>query len=113
MRLLHQSIQTAGAIEQRVLGVEMEMNKIRVRHAANLMPDKRGGKRRENNIITNCSLANERANRTGASSVKFWLSNGEPSNSALKLQLVQLLVNAVLYDEIRHVCPSQRCVLDP
>src|SRR6185369_327131 len=41
MRLLQQSIQTTGAIEQRVLGVEMEMNKIRVRHATNLMPGDR------------------------------------------------------------------------
>jgi len=36
MRLFHQPVQTAGAIEQRILGVQMEMNKIRVRHGTNL-----------------------------------------------------------------------------
>ena len=32
-RLLHQPVQAAGAIEQRILGVQMQMNKIGVRHA--------------------------------------------------------------------------------
>jgi hypothetical protein len=36
MRLVHQPVQTAGAIEQRILGVQMEMNKIRVRHEDSL-----------------------------------------------------------------------------
>jgi len=36
MRLVHQPVQTAGAIEQGILGVQMEMNKIGVRHADNL-----------------------------------------------------------------------------
>ena len=36
MRLVHQPVQPAGAIEQRILGVQMEMNKVRVRHAVNL-----------------------------------------------------------------------------
>ena len=37
--LLQQPIQPARAIEQGILGVEMEMNKDRVRHAGNLTPD--------------------------------------------------------------------------
>src|SRR5436190_20758898 len=32
MRLLHQPVQTTGPIEQRILGVQMEMNKLSVRH---------------------------------------------------------------------------------
>ena len=36
MGFVHQPVQTAGAIEQRILGVKMEMNKVRVRHEHNL-----------------------------------------------------------------------------
>ena len=36
MGLLHEPIQTATTIEQRVLGVQMEVNEVCVRHRANL-----------------------------------------------------------------------------
>ena len=36
MRLLHQPVEAAGAIEQRILGVQMEMNKISMRHEATM-----------------------------------------------------------------------------
>jgi hypothetical protein len=36
MRLVHQPIQTAGAIEQGILGVQMQMDKLGVRHGDNL-----------------------------------------------------------------------------
>ena len=36
MGLVHQPVQPAGAIEQRILGVQMEMNKVRVRHEGSL-----------------------------------------------------------------------------
>ena len=36
MRLVHQPIQTARAIEQGILGVQVQVNKIRVRHAEKL-----------------------------------------------------------------------------
>ena len=36
MRLVHQPVQPAGAIEQRILGVQMKMDKVRVRHGNNL-----------------------------------------------------------------------------
>jgi hypothetical protein len=36
MRLVHQPVQAAGAIEQRILGVQMKMDKIRVRHEESL-----------------------------------------------------------------------------
>ena len=36
MGLFHQPVQTAGAIEQRILGVQMEMNKVRMRHGDSL-----------------------------------------------------------------------------
>jgi hypothetical protein len=36
MGLVHQPVQPAGAIEQRILGVQMEMNKVRVRHEDSL-----------------------------------------------------------------------------
>jgi hypothetical protein len=36
MRLVHQPVQPAGAIEQRILGVQMQMNKVRVRHGGSL-----------------------------------------------------------------------------
>jgi hypothetical protein len=36
MRLVHQPVQPAGAIEQRILGVQMQMDKIGVRHADKL-----------------------------------------------------------------------------
>ena len=37
MRLVHQPVQPAGAIEQRILGVQMQMNKVRVRHGTKLL----------------------------------------------------------------------------
>ena len=37
MGLVHQPVQPAGAIEQRILGVQMEMNKVRVRHGTKLL----------------------------------------------------------------------------
>src|SRR5882762_8080670 len=37
MRLFHELIQTARPIEQRVLGVQMQMNKLSMRHGANLL----------------------------------------------------------------------------
>jgi hypothetical protein len=36
MRLVHQPVEPAGAIEQRILGVQMKMDKVRVRHEMNL-----------------------------------------------------------------------------
>src|SRR5437867_2804964 len=36
MRLFHQPVQTAGPIQERVLRVQMEMNKVRMRHKRNL-----------------------------------------------------------------------------
>ncbi len=36
LRLVHQPVQTAGAIEQRILGVQMQMDKIGVRHGGSL-----------------------------------------------------------------------------
>jgi len=36
MGLVHQPVQPAGAIEQRILGMEMKMNKVRVRHGHSL-----------------------------------------------------------------------------
>jgi hypothetical protein len=55
VRFLHQFVQTARAIEQGKLGVQMEMNKIGVRHAKKL---KRGanvpqakGDFRETNLL--------------------------------------------------------------
>ena len=36
VRLVHQPVQTAGAIEQRILGVQMQMNKFGVRHSSTL-----------------------------------------------------------------------------
>ena len=36
MRLVHQPIQSASAIEQRILRVQMKVDKVRVRHAKNL-----------------------------------------------------------------------------
>jgi hypothetical protein len=36
MRLVHQPVQPAGAIEQRIPGVHVKMNKVRVRHGDNL-----------------------------------------------------------------------------
>ena len=36
MRLVHQPVQTAGAIEQGILGVQMQMDKIGVRHGDSL-----------------------------------------------------------------------------
>jgi hypothetical protein len=38
--LLHQLVQTTGAIEQGILGVQVQMNKISVRHGGNLAPPK-------------------------------------------------------------------------
>ena len=38
MGLVHQPVQPAGAIEQGILGVQMEMNKVRVRHGSTLPP---------------------------------------------------------------------------
>jgi len=38
MRPLHQCVQAASAIEQRILGVQMQVDKISVRHADNLTP---------------------------------------------------------------------------
>ena len=38
VRLFHQPVQAAGPIEQRILGVQMQMNKIGVRHEPNLTP---------------------------------------------------------------------------
>ena len=35
---VHQPIEAAGAIEQRILRVQMQMDKIRVRHGVNLTP---------------------------------------------------------------------------
>jgi hypothetical protein len=39
MRLVHQPGQPAGAIEQRILGVQMQMNKVRVWHGPTPLPD--------------------------------------------------------------------------
>jgi hypothetical protein len=36
MCLFHQPVKAAGSIEQRKLGVQMQMNKVRVRHDINL-----------------------------------------------------------------------------
>ena len=36
MGLVHQPVQPAGAVEQRILGVQVEMNKVRVRHGGSL-----------------------------------------------------------------------------
>src|SRR5947207_3824315 len=36
MGLFHQPVETTGPIEQRIFGVQMEMDKIRVRHGATL-----------------------------------------------------------------------------
>ena len=36
MRLVHQPVQTAGAIEQRILGVQVQMDKFGVRHGGTL-----------------------------------------------------------------------------
>src|SRR6266545_4572441 len=36
MRLVHQPVEAAGAVEQRILGVQMEVDKIRMRHEARL-----------------------------------------------------------------------------
>jgi len=36
VRLVHQPVQTAGAIEQRILGVQVQMYKFGVRHGATL-----------------------------------------------------------------------------
>ncbi len=36
MRFFHQPVQPAGAIEQRILGVQMKMNKVRMRHGNRL-----------------------------------------------------------------------------
>ena len=36
MRLVHQPVQPAGAIEQGILGVQVQMNKVRVRHGNRL-----------------------------------------------------------------------------
>ena len=52
MRLLHQSVETAGPVEQRILGVQMEMDKIRVRHEANYLPARRGCKK---GLFTPCA----------------------------------------------------------
>jgi hypothetical protein len=38
VRLLHQTIQPARSIEQRILGVKVEMNEFGVRHGARLRP---------------------------------------------------------------------------
>src|SRR5205814_9482041 len=37
-RYVHQPVEAAGAIEQRILRVQMQMDKIRVRHGVNLTP---------------------------------------------------------------------------
>jgi hypothetical protein len=39
MRLVHQPVQTAGTIEQGILGVQMKTNKVRVRHEDSLTSD--------------------------------------------------------------------------
>ena len=36
VRFVHQPVQPAGAIEQRILGVQMEMDKIGMRHGSKL-----------------------------------------------------------------------------
>jgi hypothetical protein len=38
MRTLHQPVEPAGAIEQRILGVEVKVDKVRVRHGGTLAP---------------------------------------------------------------------------
>src|SRR5688572_25615105 len=39
--LVHQPIEAAGAVEQRILGVQMKMNEVSVRHRTNLAASKR------------------------------------------------------------------------
>jgi hypothetical protein len=46
VRFFHEPIQSAGAIEQRILAVQMEMNKLGVRHRRNLMAGFRRSKPR-------------------------------------------------------------------
>jgi hypothetical protein len=41
MGFVHEPVQTTSPIEQRVLGVQMEMNKVRVRHGFKLPPGMR------------------------------------------------------------------------
>jgi hypothetical protein len=43
MRLFHQPIQAACPIEQRILGVQMQVNKVGVRHNSNLTPGRNTG----------------------------------------------------------------------
>ena len=43
VRLLHQPVQPASPIEQRILGVQMKMDKFRVRHGSSLRRDNRAG----------------------------------------------------------------------
>jgi len=45
VRFVDQPVEAAGAIEQRILGVQMEVDKIRVRHEANYLPTPRGRKK--------------------------------------------------------------------
>jgi hypothetical protein len=47
MRLVHQPIHPAGAIEQRILGVQMQMNKVCVRHESILLSDVECAQERE------------------------------------------------------------------
>jgi hypothetical protein len=44
MRLVHRPVQPAGAIEQGILGVQMEMDKVRVRHAGSLTSNRQDTK---------------------------------------------------------------------
>jgi hypothetical protein len=44
MGLVHQPVRPAGAIEQRILGVQMEMNKVRVRHGDSLTSNRQDTK---------------------------------------------------------------------
>jgi hypothetical protein len=45
MRLVHEPVKAACAIEQRILGVQMQMNKIRVRHETILTLNREDTKR--------------------------------------------------------------------
>jgi hypothetical protein len=36
VRLVHQSVEAAGAVEQAILRMQMQMDKVRVRHRLNL-----------------------------------------------------------------------------
>jgi hypothetical protein len=63
MRLVHQPIHTARAIEQRILGVQMKMNKVSVRHETILSSNHKDTKRQSFGIIHGAIFSDEISDR--------------------------------------------------